>query len=44
MAACAPLRACKKRGLRVVPASSADEREFAALRAPLPDSFLGRRG
>ena len=29
------LRACKKRGLRVVLASSADEREFAALRAAL---------
>jgi HAD superfamily hydrolase (TIGR01509 family) len=29
------LRACKKRGLRVVLASSADEREFAALRAVL---------
>jgi HAD superfamily hydrolase (TIGR01509 family) len=29
------LRACKKRGLRVVLATSADEREFAALRAAL---------
>jgi HAD superfamily hydrolase (TIGR01509 family) len=29
------LRACKKRGLRVVLASSADAREFAALRAAL---------
>jgi HAD superfamily hydrolase (TIGR01509 family) len=29
------LRACKKRGLRVVLASSADERDFAALRAAL---------
>lgn len=29
------LRACKERGLRVVLASSADEREFAALRAAL---------
>jgi|SRR5579875_2107508 len=29
------LRACKRRGLRVVLASSADEREFAALRAAL---------
>jgi HAD superfamily hydrolase (TIGR01509 family) len=29
------LRACKKRGLRVVLASSADQREFAALRAAL---------
>jgi HAD superfamily hydrolase (TIGR01509 family) len=29
------LRACKKRGLRVILASSADEREFAALRAVL---------
>lgn len=29
------LRACKKRGLRVILASSADEREFAALRAAL---------
>ena len=29
------LRTCKKRGLRVVLASSADEREFAALRAAL---------
>lgn len=29
------LRACKKRGLRVVLASSADSREFAALRAAL---------
>jgi HAD superfamily hydrolase (TIGR01509 family) len=33
--AAALLRACKKRGLRVVLASSADEREFAALRAAL---------
>jgi HAD superfamily hydrolase (TIGR01509 family) len=29
------LRACKKRGLRVILASSAEEREFAALRAAL---------
>jgi len=29
------LRACKKRGLRVVLARSADEREFAVLRAAL---------
>jgi HAD superfamily hydrolase (TIGR01509 family) len=29
------LRACKERGLRVVLASSADEREFAVLRAAL---------
>jgi len=33
--AAALLRACKKRGLKVVLASSADEREFAALRASL---------
>ncbi len=33
--AAALLRACKRRGLRVVLASSADEREFAALRAAL---------